>query len=100
MAVEVTETIDEFGNSLILVTDPDKILMNYKVTKSNDGYCFFEVRVEKGNVPKELTSRFTSLRDAEKAVVSYVSKLPRSYTMKREKIKQAVEEQKKAKETA
>lgn len=95
MAVNIEEKTDEFGNPLLLLTDPDKTKVDYSVAKSRDGYAFYEVRISKGTVPKELSSFFTNQKDAEQAVLFYLSKLSKSYTVKRDDIRKARDEQKK-----
>lgn len=94
MAVEINEYLDTFENVRIDIKDPEKSKVTYSVCKSNDGFSFYEIRISKGNVPKELTSRYTKLDQAEQAVTKYLAKQPKSSAQKREEIAAEIEARK------
>lgn len=95
--VEVKESLDVLGNVQIQISDPEKSKVTYTVHKTNDGFAFYAVRMDKGVVPKELSSSYTKLEDAEKAVIRYLSKQKMSPTLRRDK---NTEEREKRKESA
>ena len=100
MAVEVTESIDTFGNTVIHVKDPEKNKGTYSIVKSNDGFAFYQIKVDQGSVPKELSSMYTKTEQAEKDIKFYLSKKSPSNHVKRDTNTAEREARKKAKEEA
>jgi hypothetical protein len=49
---------------------------SFYVSKSNDGFVFYEVGMEKGTVPTKLSGRYTTCSKAVEAVVSYINTQP------------------------
>jgi hypothetical protein len=62
----------------------DKFVSDFIIQKSNDGFIFFEIRLEKGTLPAALSGRYTTMRSAQKAVVAYVNSAKETKAAKRE----------------
>jgi hypothetical protein len=89
------------------VCKSDKFVENIIIKKARDGFVFFEVAFENGSVPNDLRGKYTSMRSAMKAVVTYVANAKESrasrtqyFNEQREKRKQrnAAEDQPKGSE--
>ncbi len=52
----------------------DKLVTDILIEKSNDGFVFFEFRVTKGSVPKELSGKYSSMSRAKEAVTAYLNR--------------------------
>lgn len=88
--VEVKEGLDEFGKTVITVSDMDKTQASYTIQKTRDGYVFYEVVASVGKIPKVLEGRYSRPVDAEKAVVHYLNTMKQT---KRTQIKKRYEEE-------
>ena len=73
-----TDTINQY-----CVIRSDKMLSKIYVEKEESGYAFFKVRFEKGSVPEELSSRYTSLEKGKQAVENYVLNKKKTKTVQR-----------------
>lgn len=73
----------------------DKLSTPIHVKKSPGGYKFFEVHVEKGKVPKELSGKYSSLDKAKRAIEIYLNKITPSKAVRREAFGKDYEERKK-----
>ena len=69
MAIEINEELDTFGSPIIYIKDLEKSTSTYRVYKGQNGFSFYEIGIDRGSVPKALTSQYTNLKDAEKALV-------------------------------
>ena len=58
-------------------------------------FIFFEVHVEKGKVPGDLSGKYTSLDSAKKAIQVYLNGITPSKTVRREAFGKDYEERKK-----
>lgn len=84
MAVEINEELDTFGSPIIYIKDPEKKAATYRVYKGQNGFAFYEIGVDKGQLPKALTSQYTNMKDAERAVIRHLEISPKSATVKRD----------------
>lgn len=94
MAIEVQEELDTFGSPIVSIRDPQKLKATYKVVKGQNGFSFYEVAIDTGSVPKELRSQYTSQKNAERAVISYLEKRPKSSVVRRDENTAAREKRK------
>jgi len=67
------------------VTDPTKIKSNFIITTAPGGYIFYQVNVDKGSVPEELSGKYSGLDVAVKAVSKYLENKAPSVSVKRDK---------------
>jgi hypothetical protein len=77
------------------VCKSDKLVSDIIIEKSQDGFIFFEVKFEKGQVPAELSGKYSSIRSAMKAVEGYLLKKKESVAARRENFAKEREERKK-----
>lgn len=99
MAIEIHEELDELGHPVVYIKDPEKTTSTYSVVKGQNGFSFYEINIDRGVKPKELTSQFTNHKAAENAVKSYLAKKTKSQTVKRNE-NTARREERKQKETS
>lgn len=95
MAVERVSNRNE--NPSFKIKDATKSEATYTVQKTNDGFAFFEVAIDKGSVPAILAGRFTTPDKAIKAVEDYLRTKAPTRTVKRNANTKAREKQKNAK---
>jgi hypothetical protein len=74
---------------------PEKSTTAIHVKKTPGGYKFFEIHVEKGVVPKELSGKYTSILRAKDAIQRYFNTLSPTKAVKREAFGKDFEERKK-----
>jgi len=84
-----------YDSKTLKATCPKKLVTPIHVRKSLDGFIFFEVHVEKGKVPGELSGKYTSLDSAKKAIQVYLNGITPSKTVRREAFGKDYEERKK-----
>lgn len=84
MAIEIEETLDDFGSPIIYIKDLEKNKATYSVYKGRNGFSFFEVGVSVGTVPVGLRGQYTSQKDAERAVVRHLERTNKSKTVRRD----------------
>jgi len=84
-----------YDSKTLKATCPEKLTTPIHVRKSIDGFIFFEVHVEKGKVPGELSGKYTSLDSAKKAIQVYLNGITPSKTVRREAFGKDYEERKK-----
>ena len=65
------------------ITSP-KTKQKYTVRKSNDGFCFYEVAVAKGNVPSVCEGKYTNPFNAIKTVQKFIETMRVSQTVERD----------------
>jgi hypothetical protein len=92
--VDVEFEID-YNNKTLKAVCPEKLSTPIHVRKSPDGFIFFEVHVEKGKVPGDLSGKYTSLDNAKKAIQEYLNKITPSKAVRREAFGKDYEERKK-----
>ena len=92
--VDVEFEID-YDNKTLKATCPEKLSTPIHVKKSPDGFIFFEVHVEKGKVPGDLSGKYTSLDNAKKAIQVYLNNITPSKAVRREAFGKDYEERKK-----
>ena len=95
MAIEINEELDVFGSPVVYIKDLEKSKSTYRVVKGQNGFAFYEIAIDKGSVPKELQSQYTSHKAAENAVCRYLERKPKSATVKRDENTARREERKK-----
>jgi len=84
-----------YDSKTLRATCPEKLTTPIHVRKSLDGFIFFEVHVEKGKVPGDLSGKYTSLDSAKKAIQVYLNGITPSKTVRREAFGKDYEERKK-----
>jgi len=84
-----------YDNKTLKAVCPEKLSTPIHVRKSPDGFIFFEVHVEKGKVPGDLSGKYTSLDNAKKAIQDYLNKITPSKAVRREAFGKDYEERKK-----
>jgi len=72
----------------------DKLVTDILIEKANDGFVFFEFRVTKGSVPKELSGKYSSINKAKEAVTVYLNQKSESVAVKRAYFSKSLEERK------
>ena len=72
----------------------DKLVTDILIEKSNDGFVFFEFRVTKGSVPKELSGKYSSMSRAKEAVTSYLNRKSESVAAKNAYFAKSLEKRK------
>ena len=95
MTIEIKEYLDSRGKTTLEFNTP-KSKVSYFVYKTEDGFPFYGVKLSKGTAPKELAGRYTKLSWAKDAVISYLTKMPKSTTVKRDENTEAREARKAA----
>lgn len=74
------------------VFDPDKVLSKLHITRAPGGYIFFQVKVEAGKLPQELSGKYSSLQSGIKAVESYLNNKPKSRQKRSKEYRAGLEE--------
>lgn len=92
--VDIEFDID-YDKKTLKATCPTKLSTPIHVRKSPGGYIFFEVHVEKGKVPRDLSGKYTSLDKAKRAIQDYLNKATPSKAVRREAFGKDYEERKK-----
>lgn len=77
------------------VCKSDKLVTDIIIQKSQDGFIFFEVKLEAGSPPEELSGKYSSMKTAKKAVENYLRNKKESKAARRENFAKAREERKK-----
>lgn len=72
----------------------DKLVTDILIEKANDGFVFFEFKVTKGSVPKELSGKYSSINKAKEAVTAYLNQKSESVAAKRAYFAKSLEERK------
>lgn len=98
MAIETLEELDDLGSPIVYIKDLEKSTSTYRVVKGQNGFSFYEIAIDRGSVPKELTSQYTSHKQAEEAVKRYLNKKQKSSVVKRNENTARREERKKLEE--
>ena len=73
-----------YRDKQMCVCTTDKLKTKVIIQKSKGGNIFFEFFFEKGNLPKELSGRYTSIRKAQQALEKYLRTKPKSKTVLRD----------------
>lgn len=66
------------------VCTSEKLKTKVFIEKSVGGNIFFHIRYEKGKVPEKLSGKYTSIREAQKALEHYLRTMPKSRTVLRD----------------
>ena len=90
----MVEFIDNKAEQSV-VCKSDKMLTDIYINKSQDGYIFFEIKLERGPTPSELSGKYTNIPSAKKAVAKYLSNKKETNAARREYFNKAREERKK-----
>tara|TARA_R100001460_G_scaffold4206_2_gene12131 strand:+ start:8065 stop:8397 length:333 start_codon:yes stop_codon:yes gene_type:complete len=77
------------------VCKTDKLVTDIIIQKSNDGFIFFEIKFEKGNLPEDLKGKYSSIPAAKKAVENYLKTKNMSRSARRNYFTEAREQRKK-----
>ena len=84
------------GNPLYEVSS-EKSKAIFYVKKTNDGFAFFDVSVSIGQVPGELTGRYSTPEKGVEAVKNYIRVAKETRAARRENFSKARDERKNAK---
>ena len=97
MAVDVKEVepIENYLGPAIFKMTSDKLKTVYTAVKSQDGYAFYEIKVDKGSLPKELKGKFSSHQRAIERFKSWEAIQEKSKTVQRDNRAEAREQEKK-----
>lgn len=85
MAVTVTEIVPNINEKPKTVIESDKTNHKWIVQKSNDGFIFYEIKVDRGNVPKELQGQYSRMKHAVDAVKEYERTMDETKRRRRDK---------------
>lgn len=90
MAVEfIEDTVNQR-----CVVKSDKMVSNIIIQKDRSGFIFFEVKVEVGSVPAELSGKYSSMLKAKEAVALYLHNVKETIAARRENFAKEREERK------
>lgn len=90
----------EDPSKLTCICKSPKMIHPLNIRKSQDGFIFFEVVTEKGDLPAELKGRFSDMSRAKEAVAQYFRTMKETPAARRENFHQEREERKKVKDAA
>lgn len=96
MAVTVHEYIPNVHEKPRVDIKSDKFNHTFTIRPTQDGFIFYEISVDKGNLPEKLKGRYSRMSAAVEAVKEYERLAPVSKTVKRDLNTQAREAQKQA----
>lgn len=90
MAVEfIEDTVNQR-----CVVKSDKMVKDIIIQKDRSGFIFFEVKFEAGQVPQELSGKYSSMLRAKEAVASYLNNMKETLAARRENFAKEREERK------
>ena len=78
----------------------DKLTTKVHIEKELGGYRFFVIRFEKGAIPAELSGRYSSMAEAQKAVEKYLRNKKQSVAARRKTFGDDFEKRKKVRDGA
>lgn len=78
----------------VCVVKSSKMVSDIIIQKDRSGYIFFEVKLEKGQAPGELSGKFSSMLKAKEAVAAYLNNRKETKAARRENFAQEREERK------
>ena len=78
----------------ICVVKSSKMVSDIIIQKDRSGYIFFEIRLEKGPAPAELSGKFSSMLNAKKAVANFLNARKETTAARRENFAKEREERK------
>lgn len=96
---DVKRTLDENGWIKYTVTS-EKSLVDYIVSKKEDGFSSYIVSLSKGSVPASLSGVYTTPDKALKALLGYVRNMKETTSVQRDNKYKANQEYKKASKNA
>lgn len=76
------------------VVKSDKMVTDIRIQKDRSGYIFFEVTLEKGQVPEALSGKYSSMAKAKAAVAHYLDNKEETKAARRENFAKEREERK------
>lgn len=91
--MDVKEKVDDFGKPLFEVSS-DKMVAKLIVKKEFNGFAFYVIQAEKGQVPDRLSGRYTNHERALADIKVYLANKPLTKTAKRNRNTEAREKQK------
>jgi len=94
--VQVQCTEDESKGNLVYTISSPKYKADFIVKKSNDGFAFFDVQMSVGQLPRELTGKYTSAEKGLEAVKRFLRKAKESKNARRDNMVKRREAQKNA----
>jgi len=96
MAVSVEEFVpdENYLGPPIFHLKSDKFKAEFSVSKSNDGYSFYEIKCTKGTLAKELESKFSSYQRAIDHFECWEQKQISSKAVQRDNRAEAIKQEK------
>lgn len=76
------------------VCKSDKLVTEVLIEKAKDGFIFFEINFSQGVKPHELSGKYSSMKEAKKAVTRYLANKKESKAARRENFAKELEERK------
>jgi predicted aldo/keto reductase-like oxidoreductase len=83
-----------------IVTCPSKTKAVFTVSPAPGGYIFYQITANVGAVADELSGKFTSIDNANKAIAAYLAGMKQSVGARRDEIHTRLEKQKVQKNAA
>ena len=87
---DVEFELSEDGRSAVVTTE--KSLAKYTISKSKDGFIFYEILQDKGALPDKLSGRWSSIDAAYKGIKEYLGTVKESTGARRERVGKEVRE--------
>ena len=88
MAVEIHEHIPNAISRPVTIIKSDKFKSEFRVTPSVGGYVFYEISMDAGKLPAELSGKYTRMKHAVDAVVDYERRAKPSRAVEDAKVKE------------
>ena len=75
---------EEFPEKQLCICTTPKLKTKITIQKCIGGNIFYEIKFDKGQVPRELAGRYTSIKKAQIGLEAYLRKQPKSKTVVRD----------------
>lgn len=86
--VKIKEVVATMNATPKTVISSPKHKSDFTVKQCVGGFIFYEVSLDKGILPKELSGQYTSMKDGVKAVVKYIENAKMTNAAKSEYFKE------------
>lgn len=81
--MDVKEKTDDRGSPM-LVVKTDKANAEYYIKKTNNGFVFYQISVNGGQIPESLSGMYTRMSTAKEHLLKYLDKMPKTKTKQRD----------------
>lgn len=95
----MVEFIEDTANQRC-VCKSDKFVSDIIIQKQMGGYIFFEITITKGQIPVELSGKYSSLKEAKKAVAKYLRNKKDTVAARRKKFGEDFEKRKRERDAS